>query len=318
MILADEQIEELNRFRTYLNYVKAIHLFIQKDSEESRLSEVVQSVSFCALRGGQCPDPSRVRQLLRNAWCAELQLSVAARQEDLLGYSNHWAPVQLYYSIYLAIRALLLACNQNVPHDHTATLRRTAEMIKRRPLLFPQPWRTLCIGEPGEPTLIYPNLPTGVVIGKISSLSNPDFASFWDFYGLLLRTTRDKQSTAAVEEWKKRAKKRRIPKDTRTTVINAMAPTSFFHALYRLRLRSNYADAESFLISLENKADNKEFHRSLRSIAWYTLKLIELLLARHVGKGQFGDWVEEFSKLDKSGIGAELIRRRWSSLQRLW
>jgi hypothetical protein len=100
--------------------------------------------------------------------------------------------------------------------------------------------------------------------------------------------------------------------------MNSLPPTSFCYALYRLRIRSNYADAESFLISLYNDADNREFHRALRKIAWHTLKVIELLVARVMGKSQYGQWVEEFSQQDRSGIGAELVRRRWATLYRLW
>jgi len=316
--LTEEQLEELNRFKTYLNYLKAISLFFTKDPEASRLSDVVNSRAFSSLRGGQCPDTPRVRQLMRNAWCTEIQLSVAARQVDFLGYSNHWAPVQLYYSVYLALRALFLASNQDVPNDHSATLKCVAEMIRTRPDLFPQPWRTLCVGKPKGSTLKYPNLPPAIVVQNISPLTNPGFAPFWDYYCLLLRTTRDRQGIIAVDEWKKRNKKKNIPKAKRTETMDNMPPTSFFYALYRLRLRSNYADAESFLITLENEVDNKDFHRSLRSIGWYTLKIIELLVARHIGKSQFGIWVDEFSKLDRSGLGAELVRRRWSTLQRLW
>ena len=316
--LSPEQIEELKRFQTYLNYLKAISLFFTKDPDPPRLTQVVNSVAFKSLRGGQCPNPSRVRELMRNAWCTEIQLSVAARQEDLLGYSNHWAPVQLYYAVYLALRALFLASNRDIPNDHSATLKCIAEMIRTRPDLFPQPWKTLCVGDPKGSPVKYPNLPPGTIVQNISPLTNPGFAPFWDYYCLLLRTTRERQGAAAVQEWKRRNKKKNIPKAKRSETMENMPPTSFFYALYRLRIRSNYADAESFLISLYNVADNKDFHRSLRRIAWHTLKVIELLVARFITKSQYGAWVEEFSKLDKSGLGAELVRRRWSTLQRLW
>jgi len=97
-----------------------------------------------------------------------------------------------------------------------------------------------------------------------------------------------------------------------------LPPTSFFHGLYRLRLRSNYADAESFLFSLENTFESKQFHRSLRTLAWHTLRVIELVIARYVGKRVFGSWVDEFVKIDRGGLGADLVQHRWQNLQRLW
>jgi hypothetical protein len=313
-----EQQEELHRFTTYLNYLKAISLFFNRDPDPPRLLEVVDSHAFRRLQGGRCPDPQRVRQLLRNAWCTEIQLGVAAKQEDLLGYSNHWAPVQLYYAVYLALRALFLAENRTIPNDHAATLNGIAEMIRVHPDLFPQPWKTLCIGDPNGPSMGYLNLPQGVFVDNISTLSNPGFTPFWDYYCLLIKTSRERQGIKPIEEWKRRNRRRNIPRAKRTEVMNNLPPTSFFYAVYRLRIRSNYADAESFLISLYNDADNREFHRTLRKVAWHTLKVIELLVARLIGKSQYNLWVEEFSGQDRSGLGVELVRRRWSSLRQLW
>jgi hypothetical protein len=155
------EADEFQRFTTYLNYLRALSLFLKRDFNLSSLREVVASASFMSIQGGRCPDVQRIRQLLRNAWSTEIQLSLAARQEGLVSYSNHWAPVQLYYASYLGLRALLLASNQTVPHDHTATLRAISLAIKARPQLFPQPWRTVCVGEPADPTLGYLNLPSG-------------------------------------------------------------------------------------------------------------------------------------------------------------
>jgi len=105
--------EEVHRFKTYLNYVGAIRNFLNESPPN--LKHVVQSPPFLSIQGGRCPSPPRVRELLRNAWFTEIQLSLAARLDDLVGYSNHWAPVQLYYAAYLALRALLLASNQMYP-----------------------------------------------------------------------------------------------------------------------------------------------------------------------------------------------------------
>ena len=141
--------EEFQRFTTYLNYLRALGIFLKRDFNLAALRAVTASNSFKSIQGGRCPDVQRVRQLLRNAWSTEIQLSLAARQEGLVSYSNHWAPVQLYYAAYLALRALLLASNQTVPHDHSATLQAISIAIRARPELFPQPWRTTCVGEPG-------------------------------------------------------------------------------------------------------------------------------------------------------------------------
>jgi hypothetical protein len=68
--------------------------------------------------------------------------------------------VQLNYASYLGLRALLLASNQTVPHDHTATLQTISLAIKARSQLFPQLWPTVCVGEPAGPTLKARLVPT--------------------------------------------------------------------------------------------------------------------------------------------------------------
>ena len=126
-------------------------------------------------------------------------------------------------------------------------------MIKLRPTLFPQPWRLLYTGAPRLPTISYLNLPSSVTIKQVSTLSNPCLQSFWDFYALFLRTTRERQGENAIAEWKKDNRRKTIPKKKRDEILAKLSPTSLFHALYRLRLRSNYSDAESFLASLRTQ-----------------------------------------------------------------
>jgi hypothetical protein len=56
----------------------------------------------------------------------------------------------------------------------------------------------------------------------------PAFALFWDFYGLFLRTTRERQGEAVVAEWKRSKKRKNIPRAARAEIMVKLAPTSLF------------------------------------------------------------------------------------------
>ena len=225
---------------------------------------IVNSRSFRRIQAGRCMQPQLVCRLLRNAWLTEIQLGLPSRYSELVSYSNHWAPVQLYYSIYLAIRAFFLAGNRNVREDYTTTLRTISRDVFSRPELFPLPWKILCTGDPSLANIEYLNLSERIQIQPVSSLTSGDHVNYWDSYGLFLKTTRDRQIDKSIKDWKKTEKRKTIRAGERADLVARLSPTSFFHCIYRLRIRSNYSDVESFLVSIERSDDSDKFNGSLR------------------------------------------------------
>jgi hypothetical protein len=312
----DEEQEQALRFRTYVNYLSTIGRFLRTEYADpvNLASRVVREDAYKRIQGGRTPDPAAVQRLLRNAWFTELQIHVAAPTDDLIPYSNHWAPVQLYYSIYLSIRAWYAALGHNVGTQHTTTLRAAAGEIRSRPSLFPYPWKLLVEGDPEKGTTSYENLPADVSIGPISSLEQSP--SFWDSFAMFLRTTRQRQLDRAIDDWKRRHKRRRIKASERAELSRAFPPTSLFDGLYRLRIRSNYADADTFLLSLESEAEAIQFHRALRAVGWCSMLLLELLISASVGRRQVGEWVESFNRYDVAGHSKKTIRSRWDVIRK--
>lgn len=275
---------------------------------------IVNSRSFRRIQTGQCMQQQLVCRLLRNAWLTEIQLGLPSRYSELVSYSNHWAPVQLYYSIYLAIRAFFLAENRNVGEDHTTTLKTISSDVFSRPELFPSPWKILCKGDPSGSNIEYSNLPDRIEIQPVSSLTSGEYVDYWGSYGLFLKTTRERQIDKSINDWKKSNRRKRIRDRERANLVGRLSPTSFFHCIYRLRIRSNYSDVESFLVSIERSDDSAKFNRSLRRICWYTVLVLELLIARYVGRRLFTQWVEEFIRYDSSELGTRLVQRRCSHI----
>jgi hypothetical protein len=309
----DEEEEQAARFRTYVNYLWALRLYLAETYADpcDLVREVVKSDAFRSIRGGRCGDYSMVEQCFRNAWFTEIQLHISAKDDELVPYCNHWAPVQLYYALYLAWRGFFAVCGRDVGKHHTTTLRTISSDIYSRPALFPHPWRTLCDGDPADDSLHYLNLPSGVTVERVSSLTSASRAPFWDSYTMFLRTTRERQIKQQIQEWKHSRKRKRIRAEERKALVDGISATSLFDGLYRLRIRSNYSDADSFLLSLEFAGDAREFNVGMRKLSWYTLLLIELLAAGYLGRRGFSDVVDSFDRYDLGGYSQDLVKRRW-------
>lgn len=308
---AEDQEQQSLKFRTYVNYLSNLRLYLESEYSDPQdiIARVVDDPTFKRIQGGKCRDPNGVQVLLRNAWFTELQIRLVAAYEDMIPYSNHWAPVQLYYSSYLAARALFLAGGRDVGTQHTPTLRALSGEIRSRPGLFPYPWKLLCDGDPEKGSVRHYPLPDEVEIKQISGLEK--FPSFWDSFGMLLKTTRHRQLRRSIDDWKRRERRKRIDTPTRKKLATKLPPTSIFDALYRLRVRSNYSDADTFLLSLENNREAFEFHRALSTLGCYTMCVFELLIAAHVGKRNYDRWTKDFERFDVAGHSRGTLLRRW-------
>ncbi len=322
MIIApsEEQVQQTNRFRTYLNYLSSFLDFfgMERYNPEIYVKPVIESKAFQDIQGGRCPDIEKVGRILRNAWFTELQLSISGQNEEFIFYSNHWAPVQLYYSAYLGLRAYFIVSGQAVSNEHASNLKAIGEEIQRRPSLFPLPLKVICVGNPEDNTTRYLNLPQHCSVSKISPLSSSWRVSFWDSYGMFLRTTRIRQLEKLCDDWRSLNKRKRISPKVKKAYSANLSPTTLFHCLYRLRVRSNYADADSFLLSVQETEEAIRFHNALQTVGWFALLVLELLIARYIGKKKFEQFVNDFRKHETQGLSDELICFRWDHLRNLW
>jgi len=311
----EEDLLNQNKFKVYLNYLKSISNLLDHSyfTETRYLEEIIFSKTFKDIKSKNT-DIGKITKLLRNSWLTEIQLNFTKDHPEFMAYSNHWACVQLYYSVYLSLRALSVAMNKQEPgaHHHAATLREISQDIYNRPNLFPYPWRVICAGDPNKPNFIY--LPQNVLISPISPLvSNP---KFWDSYSTFLKTTRKRQLESKRKDWLNKNKRKNLSKEARKEITTKMPPTTFFDCLYRLRTRANYQDAELFLMAIEIEEWAKTFNYSLRNIANHTLLIIELLIMRYMGKQNFVKIVSDFLKYEKHSNRA--VAERWKLLNTLY
>ena len=312
-----DAIENELKFLTYFNYLICLKDFIKENYEnyQSLGQLIVNSNSFSRIQGGHCRDLSRVKRLMRNAWFTEVQLNLPKEKPEFIAYSNHWAAIQLYYTCFLSLRGFFTASGSNVDKRHTATLSTISSEIERRPALFQEPISLLCRGDPKKSTEEYLNLPSEVTINKISSLTSPERVSFYDSYCMLLRTTRNRQILKNIKEWKDSNDRSRISSGERASCVNGLHSTTIFDVLYRLRMRSNYEDADLYLLNIEDQTNASDFLECLTTVTWHILFVLELIITRYLRKSVFGEIVSEFLNDETSGHSINLLNMRWEIIR---
>jgi len=95
----------------------------------------------------------------------------------------------------------------------------------------------------------------------------------------------------------------------RQQLIAGMRPTTIFDFFYRLRLRSNYEDADAFILGTMTQGVAEDFNRALCDLTSCTLFLLELHIAARIG-ASMASFIGEFTKADKVGYSAKTIGAR--------
>lgn len=291
-----------NRFLTYFQYICTISNYLEREQANSSIiNHVTTARSFAKIQGKPQTEIERIAELLRNSWYTEEQINLSSKYGKP-EYSNHWTPIQMYYASYLMIRSLEMAKNSSSNGEHTTSMRFMSSWIKANSDLFPAPWGITCEGTNDSP--IYNNLPPGIEIGKNCPITRPWNADFYDSYGMFLKSTRRKILEKICDDYKSKNRIKRLKSEKKIELLNGMAATNFYHCLYRLRLRSNYEDADSFISSMELKDEANMMAHAICQIVEKNHLLLELLVCRHIGKSKYSEIVNDFNALAKNSKAA--------------
>lgn len=257
----DEGNEAAYRFTTYKNYIANFRNFLFETYGEGKpmlckLKSTLENIGIAGIQRKNLDNTKlqTATKLLYNAWHTELMLILSGQYKEYVRYSNHWSSVQAYYAVFLALQALFESARMQRQNTHSYTLTTVSNLIKQRKM-FPLPWCVYCTGSPDLKEEKYFNLPNDVDISRISPLSAPGPTRFWNSYGMLLRTTREKQCAQRADAWKRQKEnytrgkpRKKLSKDCKRQIYEQVHATTFFDVLYRLRIRSNYQDADSYLL----------------------------------------------------------------------
>jgi len=317
-----EEDKQLKAFTTYRNYLYSVKQFIDHEYGNgpeifNKLkSKIINRRAYNRIQRNKSADITKVSKLLCNAWHTEMVFFIPSQIDtELIRYSNHWAPIQSYYSIFLAIRALFESASEQCSRDHTNTLQKISEFIVNRDL-FPPPWNAYCCGRKDINNLCYYNFPQQV--SNVSNLSEPVLPEFWNWYAMWLRTTRERKLKWKAEELKKSkvlVNKRNKPKKKLTVndkrfVDKGVHKTTFFDGLYRLRIRSNYEDADAFFIGTYSDVSAKDYYNSLATLLQSTLFILELYIKKYIGDDNFSQVVSKFIQSDQKNLSKQTLAVR--------
>jgi hypothetical protein len=309
--------QNTQRYWAYANYIVSIsRLITQAYPVDSVLAgKITTSKGFQKLsRKGEI-DKEHIAVLLRHSWFTELLLSETQKSEDLLLYANPWSMVQSYYAIYPGIRAYFLALNRPVKKTHHTTLGTICSDLTSYKDRFPQPWRTVLADDPAEDAIKLVNGPASLTLNLRNPLASLPGTDPWQFYGLLLRTTRSRQVKKSVNDWKQTHARKRIYKRERTQLIANLRPTTMFDFLYRMRTRSNYQDIDSFAFSDVTTADAVDLQQGICHVVYATLFVFETMIAKIGGKKWFTERVEEFYGSTGEPAGNTIVKR-WDVIRK--
>lgn len=287
--------DEEMTFRTYRGYLEAVRIGIGSLCPHpagflAGVAAAVKSGGWPATTPtGRTLSP-RAGQFLRNAWATEVLLN-APRQvggADLITFANHWAVVQAYYAVFEGLNAVALTAGlANPPTKHASRLRWAGAQLGAAASPFPPPWTCRVSGPPTA--YGFEGFPTSWTRTAESNIAGVTSANCIDRIALALKTTRDNQIKERRPDWIKGLKTRRgaprktLPTATRIDRASKMAPTTLFDLLYRLRIRSNYQEADAFLRGALSSADAESFHRALCDVVAATLLTMEIYLAHQIG-----------------------------------
>jgi hypothetical protein len=222
--------------------------------------------------------------------------------------------VHAYYSVYGALQAWFAANGMTgIADDHAATLRSIATMNQQRNLL-PAPWGVLCVRCPMRKERRYLNEPAASTLAdhiEVLAVPNPDDdADFWPRYGTWLRSTREARLEAREADWKRKNNRKKISTAARTQIAGSLAPTSVFDCFWRMRIRSNYGSVDQFLALHVDEREHLAYFRAICSVTRATLALLEIYVARKVGRDTFAELVTDFLAGDENNIADKTLRSR--------
>lgn len=268
----------------------------------------VQSITRRSL---QQTEEHALERSLRKAWS---HLRRAYReienQQSFDKESNAWIPIQAYYAGYYSIIALSIASKRIVPKNHRKALNIISQEIQHGRL--PYPWSAYCIGCPQNKTTDF----GGIKSNKhphVLSLPNPDTSM--DRLAMFLTTTRKKELERRFQEERLRnikpgSARRNLSRKEKENISNNLSATTMFDLFWRIRIKTNYGDPDTFVLGATGKPDAYKFGSSLVTIINATVTAIEVLISSYIGMGMLEGFIKQYELKTRNQINTPIHQRR--------
>lgn len=293
-------------FETYRSYLSSIIAdFVKIYSTLDNFAE--HAWKECELTPLRRPpfDSKTIRRYLIIAWNTEYLLELNNFSEiDIVKISNQWRPIQAYYSIYSAGEAVSYVIDGSLVESHNKCIAKLNSFFVERVRIRPF---CLCYTGSTRRGIVSKNIPAGVApVNNLSRIKSTPVNLIATCVRAEHRNRIDEfEPKKLTKVQRKKGQKKRLKLDYDpgyTTMLNF---------LYRLRIKSNYKDAEIFISDSPDEYI-KKFSKDLTSIVNVTLLLFEIIIIRRWGTENFARLAQSYLKsfnYNKQGSGSPLERR---------
>lgn len=200
---------------------------------------------------------------------------------EIIRINNQWKPIQTYYALYSISEALLYCSHLTKLNNHKKTLQAVSNYFVSTEIPFWGLSYSGCRGGKNKlSTLQFHNFPKDLIVP--SALQRTSVSPI-QMIACCIRAEHNNR----ISEWKKPRKSEIMKYEFDPGY------TTIFHFLYRLRIKSNYEDAEVFLAQAPVE-DVLSFSSSLSKINFHTSLLLEIFIMRKIGKANFIAQIDKF------------------------
>lgn len=131
---------------------------------------------------------------------------------------------------------------------------------------------------------------------------------------MFLRTTRKKELERRFQKERRRninpgATRKNLSRDERENISDKLSATTIFDIFWRLRMRTNYDDPDTFVLGATGKLDAFRFGNSLVIIINATVTAIEALISCYIGNDMLEKFIKRYELKTKSQINIPIIQR---------
>jgi len=302
--------------KVFFNHFHAINFRIVNDDERFNLKKL-DFYNQIKIKNNDF-EIDICRKLLWNSWSTEYAFLMTSNSEnsDYYRFALHWHFPQIYYSIYLSMTAFHET--QGIANDqHEKSIKLFGNSIKDEH--YPSAIRFYAQGNYKD--FQYHGLKTFSTyprdysaLSKINNIEDAELniANF-------LKSTREQNA----ENKKKRSEKshskdsRFLTREGKLTkkfskkhwdyIYSSIPETTLLNMIYRLRIKANYHDIESFMNA---EIDFKLFHEYLGNIVQYLNFVHEAYIHKAIGDEDYRKILEDF----KGHVNNERAKYRYKEL----